>query len=94
MKAERIIPIFIAAVVTLVAVTATVHAVTNREIKTEKPLVASDAAFRDGLFQGRLAVQRGAAKNPATGRWNAEADRTSFAAGYQQGFDEPLIVLQ
>jgi hypothetical protein len=94
MKAKRVIPIFIAAIMTLVAVTATVDAVTTRQVKTENSAPANGAAFRDGLFQGKLAVQHGAAKNPATGRWNSEADRASFAAGYQQGFDEPLIVLQ
>ncbi|MGA7915907.1 MAG: hypothetical protein WCA00_11780 [Candidatus Acidiferrales bacterium] len=94
MKPKRIIPIFIAALMTLVAVTATVNAVSNREVRAEISLPVSDASFRDGLFQGKLAVQRGAAKNPATSRWNTEANRAAYAAGYERGYDEPVIVLQ
>ncbi len=94
MKAKRIVPIFIAAAITLIAATATVNAITTRAIKAENASQLRDAAFRDGLFQGKLAVQRGAARNPITSRWNVAADRDAFAVGYERGFDEPVIELQ
>jgi hypothetical protein len=47
---------------------------------------ASNAAFRDGLYQAKLARQRGSGAHIATGRWRSDQDRASFAAGYQQGF--------
>ena len=46
---------------------------------------ASNAAFRDGLYQAKLALQRGSGAHIATGRWRSDQDRASFAAGYQQG---------
>jgi len=50
---------------------------------------ASNAAFRDGLYQAKLALQRGSGAHIATGRWRSDQDRASFAAGYQQGFAQP-----
>src|SRR5258705_9489919 len=47
---------------------------------------ASNAAFRDGLYQAKLALQRGSGAHVAIGRWRSDEDRASFAAGYQQGF--------
>jgi hypothetical protein len=47
---------------------------------------ASNAAFRDGLYQAKLALQRGSGVHVATGRWRSEEDRASFAAGYQLGY--------
>jgi hypothetical protein len=50
---------------------------------------ASNAAFRDGLYQAKLALQRGSSAHVATGRWRSGEDRASFAAGYQQGYAQP-----
>ena len=46
----------------------------------------SDAAFRDGLYQAKLAAARGDAPHVAIGRWGSDHDRTSFANGYLQGY--------
>ena len=46
----------------------------------------SDAAFRDGLYQAKLAVNRGDPAHVSIGRWRSEQDRVSFAAGYLQGY--------
>jgi hypothetical protein len=46
----------------------------------------SDAAFRDGLFQGRLDAEHGRKQHLASGRWNLDADRRLFVAGYLQGY--------
>ena len=45
-----------------------------------------DGAVRDGLYLGRLAAERGV----AVGRWANLQDRSSFTAGYQQGYREFL----
>jgi hypothetical protein len=45
-----------------------------------------DAAFRDGLFQGRLDAQRGRKQHLASGRWNRDADRRLFVSGYLQAY--------
>ena len=50
----------------------------------------TDAAFRDGLYLGRLAAEEGAKPHIATGRWAALEDRSSFTAGYQQGYSDFL----
>jgi len=48
----------------------------------------NDAAFRDGLYLGRLAQAENRTMRPPVGRWSTEKDRASFAAGFQQGFGE------
>jgi len=50
----------------------------------------TDAAFRDGLYVGRLAAERGSAMRPLIGRWSTERDRVSFALGYRQAYGEVL----
>lgn len=59
-------------------------------IAHEKTAQNSDGAFRDGLYLGKLAANRGAASHVAIGRWATAEDRASFAVGYQQGYDEVL----
>jgi hypothetical protein len=49
---------------------------------------ATDGAFRDGLFQGKLDAQSGREPHIATGRWSTGADRASFTSGYQRGYRE------
>ena len=46
----------------------------------------ADGAYRDGIFVGRLAAERGQASRPLVGRWSSERDRASFAAGYRRGY--------
>ena len=50
----------------------------------------TDGAFRDGLFLGKRAAERGAAPNAPIGRWATRADRASFTAGYLRGYEEVL----
>ena len=54
--------------------------------------VQTGAAFRDGLYLGGLAARRGEEPHISEGRWSNQADRTSFTAGYQQGYDEAIAV--
>jgi hypothetical protein len=54
------------------------------------PNQASNAAFRDGLYQAKLAIDRGDAPHVAIGRWGSNDDRASFRAGYEQGFAQVL----
>jgi hypothetical protein len=50
----------------------------------------NDAAFRDGLYLGRIAAEAGAAPYIAIGRWLTAEDRASFTEGYQRGYNEVL----
>ena len=52
--------------------------------------MATDGAFRDGLYVGRLAAESGRPLHPQIGRWSSERDRTSFAAGYRRGYNDVL----
>ena len=54
--------------------------------------VQTRAAFRDGLYLGRLAAQRGEEPHISEGRWSNQADRVLFTAGYAQGYDEGITV--
>jgi hypothetical protein len=54
--------------------------------------VQTRAAFRDGLYLGGLAAQRGEEPNISEGHWSNPADRTLFTAGYAQGYDEGIAV--
>jgi hypothetical protein len=50
----------------------------------------ADAAFRDGLYLGKLAAQAGAEPHVARGRWATVGDRALFSAGYQEGYSGSL----
>jgi hypothetical protein len=52
--------------------------------------LATDGAFRDGLYVGRLAAEGGRSLRPPIGRWSSERDRASFVAGYQRGYTDSL----
>ena len=49
---------------------------------------ANDAAFRDGLYVGKLARSASRPMRPPVGRWSTEKDRASFLRGYQQGYGQ------
>lgn len=46
---------------------------------------AGDAAYRDGLFLGRLDAQAGRVHRACVGRWSTGVDREAFALGYADG---------
>ena len=50
----------------------------------------TDGAYRDGLFLGKFAAERGDTPHIAVARWSTVADRASFTAGYQRGYKEVL----
>ena len=47
---------------------------------------ATDGAFRDGLYTGRLAAEGGRPEHAPIGRWTTDADRASFRNGYRSGY--------
>ena len=53
---------------------------------------ATSAPYRDGLYLGKLAATRGGQSQISIGRWTTEADRASFKAGFQQGYDAGLVL--
>jgi hypothetical protein len=50
-----------------------------------------DAAFRDGLYLGKLAAEAGAEPRIAHSRWGTLGDRALFSAGYQEGYSGSVI---
>jgi hypothetical protein len=53
---------------------------------------ATSAPYGDGLYLGKLAAEHGDEFHISTGRWTTEADRASFKAGFQQGYDAGLVL--
>lgn len=51
---------------------------------------ATNGAFRDGLYLGKLAAERDGGPHIAAGRWSSAGDRASFSAGFQRGYSEVL----
>ncbi len=51
---------------------------------------ATSAPYRDGLYLGKLTAAGGGEPHISSGRWATEADRASFTAGFQQGYDAGL----
>ena len=49
---------------------------------------ASNAAFRDGLYQGNLDAQHGIKPHIRSARWSTEPDRLAFASGYKLGYQD------
>ena len=73
--------------------TTAVLAVSNHNVKSNPNVetgLASDGAFRDGLYLGKLAAESGQAPRLAIGRWSADQDRSMFAAGYRRGYSESV----
>jgi thiazole synthase ThiGH ThiG subunit len=62
---------------------------TNNQ-NSNQPVQNADAAFRDGLYLGKLAAQAGAEPHVARGRWATPGDRVLFSAGYQEGYSGSL----
>jgi len=70
-------------------------AVSNRNVNQNlnaEARLATDGAFRDGLYLGKLAAKHGQPLCPAVGRWSSERDRSLFTAGYRRGYDETLAI--
>lgn len=81
-----------AAIVIGLSATATL-ALNNRSVQTKAApdlRFATDAAFRDGLYLGKLAAQTRQLRPAPTGRWSTGHDRALFAAGYQRGYHDSL----
>lgn len=49
--------------------------------------LALDGAYRDGLYIGKLAAERGRESRPPIGRWVGEKDRAAFLAGYEHAYN-------
>lgn len=58
------------------------QAAATSQSRATDPLLS--AAYRDGLYVGKLAAQRGEQRLAPVGRWSAQNDREAFLAGYQQ----------
>jgi hypothetical protein len=58
------------------------------KLSTTERSQEADAAFRDGVYQAKLDVQEGRRPRLSVGRWNTEAARALFIAGYQKGYRE------
>lgn len=58
----------------------------HRPRHSENLAMASDPAYRDGLYQAKLDVRDGRQPHLAVGRWRTEAARASYVAGYQEGY--------
>lgn len=54
---------------------------------------ATDGAFRDGMYLGSLAAERGETPHVAFGRWATAADRQSFTEGYEESYREAAAKL-
>jgi hypothetical protein len=77
-----------AAIVVMTSASATLaippHTATNG---TSEPVLATDGAFRDGIYLGRLSAVSGQPRRAPIGRWSTEQDRARFAAGYRLGYE-------
>jgi hypothetical protein len=50
------------------------------------PSLDNDAAYRDGLFQGKQSAERNAARHAPIGRWSAKADWAAFTKGFERAY--------
>jgi hypothetical protein len=50
----------------------------------------TNAAYRDGLYLGKLAAEQGSDSHIASGRWSQANDRAAFAAGYEEAYKMQL----
>ncbi len=57
---------------------------------TSRIYQATNAAFRDGLYVGKLDAAQGNRPHVGSGRWGADQDRRAYVAGYQRGYNQIL----
>jgi len=89
----KIVSYFYALALVICLGTTAMLAVSNHSVKSNSSVettLASDGAFRDGLYLGKLAAESGQAPRLAIGRWSADQDRSMFAAGYRRGYSESV----
>ncbi|PYU76228.1 MAG: hypothetical protein DMG49_01815 [Acidobacteria bacterium] len=53
--------------------------------------VQMSAPFRDGLYVGRITSEHGNEPHIAVGRWASVMDRTLYASGYRQGYNQQIV---
>ena len=70
----------------------TLRSQTTAQLRTDSRETATNAAFRDGLYLGKLASEGGSEYRVASARWARANDRASFAAGYDQGYNTSSVV--
>jgi hypothetical protein len=63
--------------------------VPRSQVRVAEAAPIVDAAFRDGVFQAKLDLQNARKPHLMAGRWNSNADRALFIAGYKQVYNEP-----
>jgi len=63
---------------------------TSRRNLNDSTRLATDGAFRNGLYLGRFSAQHKLPRRPTIGRWSSLQDRSSFLAGYSRGYDRSL----
>jgi len=51
----------------------------------------NSGAYRDGLYLGRFAAERGRPRHVVSGRWATTDNRALFAAGYEQGYGDSVV---
>jgi hypothetical protein len=78
--------ITLAALAVLVT-TASAFTIRNESHSPAAAITAGNAAFRDGLYMGKFASDKGDQYLAATGRWARVEDRASFASGYKRGYN-------
>ena len=60
---------------------------TKPQIRAVSVEMAGDAAYRDGVFVGKLNRDGRQHMLVPVGRWSTEKDRASFVQGYRQGLE-------
>jgi hypothetical protein len=53
-------------------------------------VTATNAAFRDGLYLGKITAKQGGTAHISRGRWSSESDRAAFVQGYLEGFQSKM----
>jgi hypothetical protein len=90
--------LFIFALAIAVSLGTTAMLANSARVGTKPPtidaLLANDAAYRDGLFVGKLAARQGRTMRPLIGRWSSQKDRVSFVMGYERGYNEVVSARQ
>ncbi len=58
----------------------------DRAAQSTGPELATNAAYRDGMYLGKLAAECAGQYRVAVARWSTSEDRDNFAAGYEQAY--------
>jgi hypothetical protein len=81
-------PLLLVTILLTGAAAAVVFTKGETAVRADTESLMVNAAYRDGLYQGKMDAKENQPPHLTSGRWSADADRGSYIAGYRSGYEQ------